>query len=267
MYVWEKGGTVWIVEHGVRLPQPLINISDEVGNWADFGLVSFALDPNFRSNGYIYLYYVVDRHHLRNHGTADYDPLADDYLSATVGRITRYQAVAPGFTSVDYGSRTVLFGETASTGGPIIHTSHGVGTLVFGQDGTLLASMGDGASFFTVDEGSAPETYWQQGLDDGVITSAENVGAYRSQMLDSHSGKILRLDPATGDGVPSNPFYDPANPRSARSRTWALGVRNAYRFNRIPHTGSHFPSAGDPGVLILGDVGWGMLFGRDIECV
>lgn len=27
MYVWEKAGKVWIVENGVRLPNPLIDIS------------------------------------------------------------------------------------------------------------------------------------------------------------------------------------------------------------------------------------------------
>ena len=28
--------------------------------------------------------------------------------------------------------------------------------------------------------------------------------------MDSLSGKVLRIDPATGDGVPSNPYYDAA---------------------------------------------------------
>lgn len=37
MYVWEKQGKVWIVENGVRLPSPLIDISEEVGNWRDHG--------------------------------------------------------------------------------------------------------------------------------------------------------------------------------------------------------------------------------------
>src|SRR6218665_2987570 len=49
MYVWEKGGKVWIVENGVKRSQPFIDISEEVGDWRDFGLVGFALDPNFIS--------------------------------------------------------------------------------------------------------------------------------------------------------------------------------------------------------------------------
>ena len=64
LYVWERGGRVWIVEDGMKLAAPLIDISDEVGAWRDYGLLGFALDPGFQQNGFIYLFYVVDRHHL-----------------------------------------------------------------------------------------------------------------------------------------------------------------------------------------------------------
>ena len=63
----------------------------------------------------------------------------------------------------------------------------------------------------------------------------------RSQLVDSLNGKVLRIDPATGNGLPSNPYYDAANPRSARSRVWALGLRNPCRMSLRPNTGSHFP--------------------------
>ena len=38
------------------------------------------------------------------------------------------------------------------------------GHLVFGTDGTLMASLGDGASYSSVDQGSASETYYQQAI-------------------------------------------------------------------------------------------------------
>ena len=47
MFVWEKGGRVWIVENDTRLPNPLIDISAEVGNWRDHGMLGFALDRIF----------------------------------------------------------------------------------------------------------------------------------------------------------------------------------------------------------------------------
>ena len=258
MYAWESGGKVWIVENGVKQATPLLDISAEVGGWRDFGLLGFALDPNFLSNGYIYLLYVVDRHHLLNYGTSNYNPNTNEYFNATIGRITRYQAdPATNFTTVIPSSRFVLFGESPSTGSPILHESHGVGSLLFGDDGTLLASIGDGASYNSHDEGSASETYWAQALTDGIITPAQNIGAYRCQTLDNYSGKILRLDPMTGDGVSSNPYFDAANPRSPASRIWARGLRNPYRFALLPESGSHNPADGNPGTFFIGDVGWG----------
>ena len=257
MYVWERGGCVWIVENGVKSSQPFLDISDEVGGWRDFGLLGFALHPNFSQNGYVYLLYVVDHYHLTHAGLPGYDPTVNEYFQATIGRITRYTARASdGFRTIDPSTRLVLLGETIDKGIPILHESHGVGSLVFGTDGTLLASCGDGASYSSTDVGSASETYYAQGLNEGIIRSKENVGAFRSQMLDSLNGKILRLDPATGDGVPSNPWYDSSKPRATPSRVWALGLRNPCRITLRPGTGSHNRADGNPGVLYIGDVGW-----------
>jgi glucose/arabinose dehydrogenase/PKD repeat protein len=260
MYVWERTGRVWIVEaNGNRLPTPLIDLHEEVGGWRDLGLLGFALDPHFEQNGYIYLLYTVDRHHLKYFGTASYRADTDEYFAATIGRLTRYTArAADGFRSVDPASRRILIGETIRTGFPSLYQSHGPGTLVFGADGTLLISAGEGASYDGADNGGAVAgSYAPQGMSDGIIQQKENVGAYRAQLVDSLSGKILRVDPATGDGVPGNPFYDATQPRAARSRVWALGVRNPYRMTLRPNTGSPNRADANPGTLYVGDVGWG----------
>lgn len=256
MYVWEKGGRVWIVENGVRLATPLIDISQEVGDWRDHGFLGFALDPNFLSNGRIYLMYLVDRHHLMHYGKPTYNPGANEYYAATIMRITRYTAQGPTFNTVNYNSRFVLVGEDKKTGIAQTHESHSTGSLVFGADGTLLASTGDGASYNNVDIGSDGGTYFQQALTDTIMRTAENVGALRSQMVTCMNGKVLRLDPETGNGVPSNPWYDPADPRSPKSRVWALGLRNPYRMTIKPNSGSTNPADGRPGTLYIGDVGW-----------
>ncbi|MDJ0521337.1 MAG: PKD domain-containing protein [Planctomycetota bacterium] len=269
MFVWERGGKVWIVEDGVKKPQPFLDISEEVGGWRDYGLLGFALHPDFAHTGHVYLLYVVDHHHLTKFGTSQYDAGANEYFQATIGRITRYTAqLPPGADhydhaiTVDYASRKVLLGESIDKGFPILHQSHGVGTIVFGTDGTLLASCGDGASYSGVDTGGpqgsqGTGSYYAQGLAEGIISTKEDVGSYRSQLLDSLNGKVVRIDPETGDGIPSNPFYDGSKPRSARSRVWSLGLRNPFRMCLRPGTGSHFASAGDPGTLYIGDVGWG----------
>src|SRR6185503_422890 len=240
---------------------PVLDISPEVGDWLDMGFLGFALDPNFASNGLIYMSYVVDRHYLMTFGTPQYEPVPGDNVSArqaTIGRITRYKTVSNGgILTADLSTRTILLGETKSTGIPILYDSHGVGTLVFAADGTLIASCGEAASHAEYDRGSVPANYYVQALIDSIIRPNENVGSYRSQMVNSLSGKILRLNPANGDGVPSNPFYDPANPRSPKSRVYALGLRNPYRISIRPGTGSTNPEAGDIGEIYVGDVGMG----------
>lgn len=183
---------------------------------------------------------------------------ADQGQRATIGRVTRYQTVTnAGVMGIVSGSRTILLGETPSTGIPILHESHGIGTLAFASDGTLLLSAGDGATYETQDYGSNGGTYYAEALADGIIRPEENIGAFKSQMLNSYNGKLLRIDPVTGNGISSNPFYSAAEPRSAKSRVWALGLRNPFRFTIRPSTGSADPLAADIGEIYLGDVGWG----------
>lgn len=114
LFVWERGGRVWIVENGVKQSTPFIDIAEEVGGWRDFGLLGFALHPDFNNNGLFYLYYVVDRHHLMNFGTPAYSATTNEYFTATQGRITRYQALKPP-GDPDYTNTTVAAIRRASS--------------------------------------------------------------------------------------------------------------------------------------------------------
>ncbi|MBC7919589.1 MAG: RICIN domain-containing protein, partial [Ferruginibacter sp.] len=104
--------------------------------------------------------------------------------------------------------------------------------------------------------GSTVGTYYQTALNEGILRAEENVGSFRAQMVNSLCGKILRIDPNTGDGVASNPFYNPSQPRASQSRVWALGFRNPFRMTLQPNTGQSAAANGDPGTLLVGDVGW-----------
>ncbi|QHT66390.1 PKD domain-containing protein [Rhodocytophaga rosea] len=255
MFVWERTGKVWVVNNNQK--QLLLDISPEVGSWHDHGMLGFALHPQFETNGFFYVLYVVDRHYLMTAGTASYKPATNEYFTATIGRLTQYTATKTGnIFSVDPASRKILIGQSRTTGIPILSKTHGVGTLLFGSDGTLLISTGDGASPSSADVGSASESYYSRALADGIITPLHDVGSLRSQMLESLNGKILRIDPLTGEGIASNPFYEPSNPNSVRSRIWALGLRNPFRVTLKPGTGSIDRIAANPGVLYVGDVGW-----------
>jgi glucose/arabinose dehydrogenase len=256
---------------------PFLDISEEVGAWHDHGFLGFALHPNFNENGYVYLLYLVDRHHLLHCQEpaagvgepvcdATYDPAIDETFDASLGRLTRYQARLPAgasdyaqATEVDPSSRTVFIGRTISSGIPSTSRSHVTGSLVFATDGTLFVTTGDGARS-AGDAGSSITTpddrnYTAQALADGILDPAEDVGSNRAQMLDSLSGKILRLDPLTGQGVASNPYFNAADPDATRSKVWGFGLRNPFRASLKPGTGSHNPADGDPGTLIIGDVG------------
>lgn len=257
MYAWLKSGKVMVVQGDSVLPNPLLDISEEVGKWADHGLLGFALDPEFMTNGYFYIGYVVDRYHLFNFGSANYNPATDQYYAATIGRVTRYIAnPQTNFTTLIPNSRKVLIGETPQTGIPILYHSHGMGSLLFGRDGSLLVSCGDGASFVGTDIGSgSTPSYAPQALIDGIIRSKEDIGAFRSQLIDGLNGKVLRINPHNGDGYPSNPFYDPSKPRSPASRVFALGLRNPFRCAIHTEMGSPDPNDANPGMLYIGDVG------------
>jgi len=95
-------------------------------------------------------------------------------------------------------------------------SNHNGGAIVFGPDQMLYVGLGDGGS---------------QGDPDG-----------NGQSLGTPLGKILRIDPTTGDAPADNPFVDRAG---AERRVWALGVRNPWRI-------SFDPTNGD---LWIGDVG------------
>lgn len=66
----------------------------------------------------------------------------------------------------------------------------------------------------------------------------QDIGSLRSQSLDTLGGKVIRIDPETGNGIgpdnfptlQPNPFYDATQPQSPRSRIWLYGLRNPFRF-------------------------------------
>ncbi len=240
IFVVEKRGRVYIVENGVKLSTPFINLESEVLNHWDRGLLGFALDPDFLANGHAYLLYTYDRD-----GSGDYQ------RQDAASRVTRY-TVSPADPNVlDLSTRNVLIGETFPEAIPSCYYSHTIGTLQFGSDGSLLVGAGDGADFGVVDPGGLHPTCFGAGR----FPASEDIGAFRSQRLQSLAGKILRIDPATGHGYVSNPFYT-GDVSDNESKVWVLGLRNPYRWT-LREDGSTDPTAGQPGTLFIGDVGWG----------
>lgn len=266
-FVAEKRGTVrWFAADG-SLQQPIVvDLSDEVGSFSERGLLGIAIDPNFVPDGgddsWLYLLYTVS-------GLVGQDVSFDfeDYYGWS--RLTRYRVQLGAFNTpvVDATSRQVLLGERLSDGRApdaiaSLHNSHSNGSLLFAPDGTLLLTAGEGAHFETIDTGGidAPGfdtfTHPITGLL-GPIPFDQDAGVFRAQDLRSLAGKVLRIDPDTGLGLPSNPFYT-GDPADLASRVWGLGLRNPFRAALQPGTGSGDPASAAPGRLYVADVGTGL---------
>jgi hypothetical protein len=67
----------------------LLDISERVSAWGNHGMLGFALNSNFRVDGYIYVLCVVDRYYLLCFGDPNYHPNANEYNVATISRLTR----------------------------------------------------------------------------------------------------------------------------------------------------------------------------------
>lgn len=257
MYTWHRHGLITIYDDQ-HDGDTLIYILEELAFYGDHGLLGFTLDPDFLNNGYFYLYYIVDQHYLTEFGTPNYNQYHTQIDHATIGRVTRYQLDAGSdFTTIVPNSRTVLVGHGLSDGPPILHISHSGGMLTFGDDGSLLVCIGDGSDYDQIDYGSAAggNNFALEALQMGLMRTQEDVGTFRSQMVNSYSGKVIRINPMTGEGYPSNPFYDPNDPSSTASRIWAMGLRQPFRMTQVPGSGSTDPADGNPGLLYVGDVG------------
>jgi PKD repeat protein len=135
------------------------------------------------------------------------------------------------------------------------YPSHSIGTVEFGRDGALYASGGDGASFNFADwgqDGSPVNPCGDPPGPPGTTLSPPTAegGALRSQDLRTTSdpvsldGSIIRVDPATGAGLPNNPLANSSDPNARR--IIAHGLRNPFRFTPRPGTDE----------LWIGDVGW-----------
>ncbi len=240
LLVAEKRGRVWVIKDGVRQPVPLWAHDSEVLDDGDRGLLGIAVDPHYFVNHYVYLLYTVDP------DSNDVDTDGDAF-----GRLARYQVNFTDSNTVIESSRTILMGTTWRDGPLVGSVTHTIGSLRWGADGSLMVSVGDGAHFETTDDGGQDPTLFGPNLGDPY----EDIGAFRSQFIGSLDGKVLRLNPANGHGYASNPFAD-GNLASTRSKVWAYGLRNPFRFTMRPGTGSPDTAQGRPGTVFLGDVGW-----------
>jgi glucose/arabinose dehydrogenase len=245
VFVAEKGGRIKIFDNLADTePTIFADLSANVSNQWDRGLLGLALDPDFPTSPWVYVLYTYDAPPGQ---TAPYwhDSCASPNNGACVvtGRLSRLQASGNVMT----GSEKVLIHDWCQQ-----YPSHSVGDLHFGADGKLYVSAGDGASFNATDYGQLVNAANPCGDPPGGAMTAPTAegGALRAQDVRTAGdptgldGTVLRLDPATGQAAAGNPRISSTDVNTRR--IVGHGVRNPFRFTIRPGTNE----------VWLGDVGW-----------
>jgi glucose/arabinose dehydrogenase/PKD repeat protein len=259
IFVAEKRGVIKVFD-SLTDPTPTVfaDLNVNVYNFWDRGLLGMALAPNFPTNPYVYVLYTYD-HALGSSAPAPRwgtpgvysdpcptPPGPTDDGCVVSARLSRLQANGNTMT----GSEQVLVEDWCQQ-----YPSHSIGTVEFGRDGALYASGGDGASFNFADwgqDGSPVNPCGDPPGPPGTALSPPTAegGALRSQDLRTSGdpvtldGSVIRVDPATGAGLPDNPSAASTDPNARR--IIAHGLRNPFRFTPRPGTDE----------LWIGDVGW-----------
>lgn len=120
LFVTDKSGKLFLSRNDVWVTNPILNFSSQVDFFNERGFTHIAVDPDFATNGYIYVYYTVQ--------------------GLGRNRIARYTF---NFSTqiVDPDSHTILLDLE-----PMVATIHTGGAMNFGADGKLYVTTGESSN-------------------------------------------------------------------------------------------------------------------------
>lgn len=125
LFITEKNtGRIRIVKNDRLLPQPFLEL--DVDTYNERGMNRIAFDPNFNTNGYVYVYYTRPDPSNRNVGDNN-----------ARNRVSRFRVDPNNPDRALAGSELVLLDDIPSTG------NHNGGAMEFGADGKLYLATGD----------------------------------------------------------------------------------------------------------------------------
>ena len=204
-------GRLRVYQNGALLASPALDISAKTCTNGGRGLLGVAVDPNFATNHYIYLYYTFKKHGVCEQNTAN----------VPVNRVERY---------VLSGSNTATPDKVLVDNIPNMY-QHSAGDLRFGKDGYLYVTVGDGGCDYAGNSGCG----------------AQNDASRDPHAL---LGKVLRVT-RDGGIPPTNPYTGTDSARCNLTgktsvgkkcqETFASGLRNPFRFAFDPNaSGTRF---------------------------
>lgn len=238
-------------------PTTYADLGANVHDYWDRGLLGMALDPNFTTNGRMYVAYTYNAPPgqvapVWQDGTCPNPPNGPGGNTDGCVVTSRLSALTNGM------SEQVLVQDWCQQ-----FPSHSMSDIVFDAEGALIVGGGDGASFSYSDYGQAggsagsPTPKNPCGDPPVPVGGSQTIptaegGALRSQDLRGTasgdpvglSGSIIRVNRMTGAPMPDNPGISAADVNE--QRTIAYGLRNPFRLAMQPSQDR----------LWFGDVGW-----------
>ena len=188
LYVAEQNGTIRLLAPDGATGPVVLDIESRVTKGYDQGILGFTFHPGFPATPYLYITY-----------TAPHPDVPAPSNVAFQSVIARYESSDGGLTfGADSEKRIMVWDHPG--------VNHNNNSVLFGPDGYLYISSGDGAD----------------------PADLEYKTAQRTDVL---LGKMLRIDVDNGDPYaipPSNPFADGDG---GRPEIFAYGLRNTWRFD------------------------------------
>lgn len=220
LLVTTQTGAVRVIINGQLLATAALNLSARLCTNSERGLLGIAVDPQFTTNGFVYLYYTFRKFNSCAANTIGTSPV-NRVSRFTYNRTTNVIAAA---------SELVLVDNILSLNG-----NHNGGDLHVAADGMLYIAVGDSGC---------------------MIGGGSCAGANQNARFLSHlSGKILRVNRTNGVPPSDNPFFSAASSRRCGTpgtppsypnnntlpcrEIWSFGLRNPFRIAFQPGT-SHF---------------------------
>jgi len=231
LFIVDEAGKIWVVpQNGTMLSTPFLDLTGKLvmlnSNYDERGLLSLAFHPQFKTNGKFYVFYTAPP---RAGGPTP----GVNWNSLT--RISEFKVSAGNANVADQSTERVLLEADHP------QLNHNGGTVVFGPDGYLYISIGDGGNKDDVGNGHLPDWY------------ATNAGGNAQNLWGNLMGKVLRIDVNNGNpyAIPfDNPFATSPN---FRKEIYAYGFRNPYRFS-FDMGGNHDLYLGDAGQSLYEEI-------------